>query len=36
VSTPSPAPVWAGASRRYGAIPALGVHTDKIRKEFVG
>jgi formyl-CoA transferase len=37
VSTPAPAPVWAGAPpRRYGAIPALGEHSEKIRKEFLG
>jgi itaconate CoA-transferase len=34
VSLPSPANVWADAPRSYGAIPALGEHTDKIRKEF--
>jgi formyl-CoA transferase len=34
VSTPAPAPVWAAAPRRYGAIPALGEHSEKIRKEF--
>jgi formyl-CoA transferase len=36
VSTPAPAPIWAGAPRSYGAIPALGAHSDKIRKEFLG
>jgi formyl-CoA transferase len=34
VSTPAPAPVVGGA-RRYGAIPALGAHTDKVRAEFL-
>ncbi len=34
VSTPAPAPVVAGETRRYGPIPALGEHTEKIRKEF--
>lgn len=34
VSIPSPAPVVAGEMRRYGAIPALGEHAAKIRKEF--
>jgi formyl-CoA transferase len=36
VSTPAPTPVWAGAPREYGAIPALGAHSEKIRKEFLG
>jgi formyl-CoA transferase len=36
VSTPAPAPVWAGAPRSYGAIPALGEHTEKVRREFLG
>lgn len=36
VSTPAPAPVFAGAPRSYGAIPALGAHSEKIRKEFLG
>jgi len=34
VSTPAPAPIVAGETRRYGPIPALGEHTEKIRKEF--
>jgi crotonobetainyl-CoA:carnitine CoA-transferase CaiB-like acyl-CoA transferase len=34
VSMPAPAPIFADAQRRYGAVPALGEHTDKIRKEF--
>jgi len=34
VATPAPAPIRAGEERRYGAIPALGEHTGKIRKEF--
>ena len=34
VSTPAPAPRWTGETRRYGAIPALGEHTEKIRAEF--
>jgi formyl-CoA transferase len=36
VSTPAPAPLWAGAPRRYGAIPALGTHTEAVRREFLG
>jgi formyl-CoA transferase len=36
VSTPAPAPVWARAPRRYGAIPALGANTEAVRKEFLG
>ncbi len=36
VSTPAPAPIWAGAQRSYGAIPALGEHSERIRKEFLG
>ena len=34
VSTPAPAPLRAGETRSYGAIPALGEHTEKIRAEF--
>jgi itaconate CoA-transferase len=34
VSTPEPAPLRAGEERRYGPIPALGEHTEMIRKEF--
>jgi formyl-CoA transferase len=36
VSTPAPAPAWNGAVRSYGAIPALGEHSERIRKEFLG
>jgi len=36
VSLPAPAPLWAGETRKYGAVPALGEHSDKIRKEFGG
>jgi crotonobetainyl-CoA:carnitine CoA-transferase CaiB-like acyl-CoA transferase len=35
VSTPAPAPIWAGAQRRYGAIPALGEHSEQVRREFM-
>jgi len=41
VGTPSgpvsyPAPAESGAAaRRYGPVPALGAHTDKVRKEFL-
>ena len=34
VNAPAPAAQRAGEERRYGAIPTLGQHTDKIRKEF--
>ena len=34
VSMPAPAPLRADENRRYGAIPALGAHTAKIRAEF--
>jgi itaconate CoA-transferase len=34
VSTPAPAPLRAGQERTYGAIPALGEHTELVRKEF--
>ena len=33
VSYPAPAPIRDQA-RTYGRIPALGEHTDKVRKEF--
>ncbi|MBV9555693.1 MAG: CoA transferase [Pseudolabrys sp.] len=36
VSTPAPAPIVAGEDRKYGPVPALGQHTEKIRKEFGG
>jgi itaconate CoA-transferase len=35
VSTPAPAPIWAGEQRSYGPVPALGEHTEMIRKEFL-
>jgi formyl-CoA transferase len=34
VSMPAPTPLRAGEERRYGAIPALGAHTELVRKEF--
>jgi itaconate CoA-transferase len=34
VSYPAPAVLRAGETRRYGAVPALGEHTEKIRMEF--
>jgi len=34
VSMPAPAPLRAGQERNYGPIPALGEHTDMIRREF--
>ncbi|MBV9346735.1 MAG: CoA transferase [Pseudolabrys sp.] len=36
VSTPAPAPIFAGQERHYGPIPALGEHSAKIRAEFAG
>jgi len=36
VSYPAPAALWSGAPRRYGAVPALGEHGERIRKEFGG
>ncbi|MBI4274653.1 MAG: CoA transferase [Rhizobiales bacterium] len=35
VSMPAPAPIRSGDPRRYGAIPALGEHTEKVRAEFM-
>ena len=32
---PAPAPI-TDTEHRYGAVPALGAHSDKIRKEFLG
>jgi itaconate CoA-transferase len=36
VSYPAPAAQRSGEPRRYGAVPALGEHSEKIRKEFGG
>ena len=33
-SLPAPAPVRSGEPRHYGAVPALGQHTEMVRKEF--
>jgi itaconate CoA-transferase len=35
VSYPAPAVLQMGESRRYGPVPALGAHTEKVRAEFV-
>jgi itaconate CoA-transferase len=35
VSMPAPAALWAEAPRSYGAVPALGEHTDAIHREFL-
>ena len=35
VSYPAPAVLQIGESRRYGAVPALGAHTQKVRAEFM-
>jgi len=34
VSYPAPAALHDGASREYGPVPAIGEHTEKVRKEF--
>ena len=34
VATPAPAPVVSGEQRRYGPVPALGQHSEDIRREF--
>ena len=34
-STPAPAPLQAGEARTYGRIPALGEHTEMVRREFL-
>ena len=34
-SVPAPPAVLAGAARKYGAVPALGEHTEKVRREFL-
>ena len=36
VSMPAPTPTRVGETRSYGAVPALGAHTETIRKEFGG
>jgi itaconate CoA-transferase len=36
VSYPAPAALRSGEPRQYGPIPALGEHSEKIRKEFGG
>jgi itaconate CoA-transferase len=35
ISYPAPAELGASASRRYGPVPALGAHTEKVRTEFM-
>jgi formyl-CoA transferase len=34
LSYPAPAAQWHGEKRRYGPVPAVGEHSDKIRAEF--
>jgi formyl-CoA transferase len=34
VATPAPAPVVSGEQRHYGPVPALGQHSEDIRREF--
>jgi itaconate CoA-transferase len=35
VSYPAPAALQLGESRRYGPVPALGEHTERVRREFM-
>jgi formyl-CoA transferase len=35
VSYPAPAVLQMGENRRYGPVPALGAHTEKVRAEFM-
>ena len=35
-SVPAPAAIHDGTPRSYGAVPALGEHTQMIKKEFAG
>jgi formyl-CoA transferase len=35
IGYPAPPAQWSGEARRYGAVPALGEHTDQIRAEFM-
>jgi itaconate CoA-transferase len=35
ISVPAPAEQYASLARRYGPVPALGEHTDKVRAEFM-
>jgi len=35
VSLPAAAAVFIGEERRYGAVPALGAHTERVRAEFM-
>jgi formyl-CoA transferase len=34
VSTPAPGPIVAGETRRYGAVPSIGQHTQSVLAEF--
>jgi itaconate CoA-transferase len=35
VDVPTPAPLWAEGERRYRPVPALGAHSDAVRREFM-
>ena len=35
VSYPAPAELHGSTSRRYGPVPALGEHSEKVREEFM-
>jgi formyl-CoA transferase len=34
LSYPAPAALWAGETRTYGPVPAVGEHSARIRAEF--
>jgi formyl-CoA transferase len=34
LSYPAPAAQWGGEARKYGPVPAVGEHTEKIKVEF--
>jgi formyl-CoA transferase len=36
VSYPAPPARWQGCSQAYAAVPALGAHTEAVRREFMG
>jgi itaconate CoA-transferase len=35
LACPAPSRIFAGEARRYGPVPALGEHSDKVRAEFM-
>jgi itaconate CoA-transferase len=34
IDMPAPSPIWAEGERRYGPVPALGAHSEAVRREF--